>query len=430
MRVDSSTRGVARQAGWGLADQALSSLTNFALGVVIARTVTTEDFGAFSLAFATYLIALNIGRSLATQPLTVRFSASEVPQWRRATADAVGAALVLGLLSAAVLAALDVLLSGVLQQALLALCLVLPGLILQDAWRFAFFSRGGGRAAFLNDLAWTVLLVPAIVLVLALAPGSVFWAIIAWGGSALAAGLFGIAQARFAPRPRATMSWLREHRDLGPRFLAESMVERLSDSVSLYLVGAVAGLGVVGAIRAALLLLGPLNILFQGIELAFVPIGVRIASVSIDRLRRLAAAISFGSAGFAAAWGLFVFVLPASVGTWLLGASWDPAQPLIIPLTLALMGIGIRLGAFIALRALADARRLLRTRAVIAPLSGFGILIGSLGGATGASWGLALTNAIGGGIAWLSLRSSLRDHSGPATQPGDVGDGSSSVLPA
>jgi hypothetical protein len=55
-------RHVVRPAGWGVADQALSSLTNFVVGIYIARSLDTKEFGAFSLAFATYVIALNASR--------------------------------------------------------------------------------------------------------------------------------------------------------------------------------------------------------------------------------------------------------------------------------------------------------------------------------------------------------------------------------
>ena len=34
--------------------------------------------------------------------------------------------------------------------------LTLPGLLLQDSWRFAFFALGRGSQAFLNDLVWAV----------------------------------------------------------------------------------------------------------------------------------------------------------------------------------------------------------------------------------------------------------------------------------
>ena len=51
-------RNVVRQLGWGVADQAMSSLTNFGIGIYVARSLGIQEFGAFSLAFATYLIVL------------------------------------------------------------------------------------------------------------------------------------------------------------------------------------------------------------------------------------------------------------------------------------------------------------------------------------------------------------------------------------
>ena len=43
--------GPASRASWGLADQALSSLSNLAVGVVVARSSTVADFGVYALAF-------------------------------------------------------------------------------------------------------------------------------------------------------------------------------------------------------------------------------------------------------------------------------------------------------------------------------------------------------------------------------------------
>ena len=68
-------RPVAGRAGWGLIDQVFSSLTNFALGIVVARTVPIAEFGAFSLAFAAYLLAVNMTRAFPMQPLAIRYSA-------------------------------------------------------------------------------------------------------------------------------------------------------------------------------------------------------------------------------------------------------------------------------------------------------------------------------------------------------------------
>jgi hypothetical protein len=70
--------GGVRRLGWGLADQALSSLTNFALAVLVARAVSTSALGAFGLSFTTYTITLGATRALCSEPLTVRYSATPV----------------------------------------------------------------------------------------------------------------------------------------------------------------------------------------------------------------------------------------------------------------------------------------------------------------------------------------------------------------
>src|SRR5689334_379159 len=86
-----------RRVSWGLADQAVSSLTNFAVSIYVARTLGAAQFGAFSLAYVTYGFALNASRGLATDPLMVRFSGVDLSAWRRAVADCTGTAVVAGL---------------------------------------------------------------------------------------------------------------------------------------------------------------------------------------------------------------------------------------------------------------------------------------------------------------------------------------------
>ena len=75
---------VVRRLGWGIADQVVSSLTNFAVSIYVVRTLGAVQFGAFSLAYVTYGFALNASRGLATDPLMVRFSGTDLPTWRRA----------------------------------------------------------------------------------------------------------------------------------------------------------------------------------------------------------------------------------------------------------------------------------------------------------------------------------------------------------
>ena len=80
-------RQPGRRLGWGLADQAMSSLTNVAVSIYVARELGAAQFGAFSLAYVTYAFALNASRGLATDPLMVRFSGADLADVAAAVAQ-------------------------------------------------------------------------------------------------------------------------------------------------------------------------------------------------------------------------------------------------------------------------------------------------------------------------------------------------------
>src|SRR5438477_9253623 len=101
-----------RRLGWGVADQAMSSLSNFAVNIYIARTLGAAQYGAFALAYVTYGFALNASRGLGTDPLLVRFSGAPLPTWRRAVTGCTGTATVVGLTIGAFIIAAGALLHG------------------------------------------------------------------------------------------------------------------------------------------------------------------------------------------------------------------------------------------------------------------------------------------------------------------------------
>ena len=72
----SRPRAIARGAVWGPADQTLSSLTNFALAIVVAHESAPRTFGLFALVFATFSIALGACRAVCCEPLAVRYSSA------------------------------------------------------------------------------------------------------------------------------------------------------------------------------------------------------------------------------------------------------------------------------------------------------------------------------------------------------------------
>ncbi len=397
--------------GWGLADQGLSSLTNFALGIVVARSLSPREFGAFSIAFGVYTIGLGLTRALTSEPLMVRFSAASRDDWRVGVRPATGTAVVIGAVAGVACIVGGLVLSAALASVLLALGVCMPGLLLQDTWRYAFFSGGRGPSAFINDVVWVVGLSVSMTLLFATGRTSVGWLVLAWGGSGSIAGLVGMLQAGFIPRPDRTASWFREQRDLIPRFAGEFGVTTLAGQVSIFAIAAVAGLATVGAIRAGQLLLGPLNIIFAGVSLAALPEAVRLLQSSKETLRRACVVLSAGLAVSALGVGIVASILPDRLGTELLGQNWPLARSVVIPVSIWMAGAGVILGAGIGLRALAAARRSLRARLMLAPLAVMSAVIGaSVRGARGAAWGFAGAYAAGACIWWWSFLRGLDEH--------------------
>jgi O-antigen/teichoic acid export membrane protein len=418
----------ARRVGWGLADQVFSSLTNLALSIFVARSVDPESFGAFAIGFATYLLVLGISRALTSEPLTVRFSAASKSDWREASSASTGSALVLGVAGGAVCLAVGALAGGALGQVLVALGVALPGLILQDAWRFAFLSGGSPARAFLNDLLWAVALVAIAPLLIGSGHTSVFWLTLAWGGAATIAAAAGMVQSGIVPRPMQFFAWLRQQRGLAPAYLGEFLALTGSRSVTMYAVGAIAGLVAAGAIRAAQILFGPLNTLFLGLRLVAVPEAVRLVERrSAAHLQRFCRLMAVGMVGITVVSAIVILLLPAGIGRMLLGETWTVAEQVTLPLAFFMMGGAISISAVVGLRALGAARRSLRSRSWASAVQVVGGVGGAaVGGAAPAAWGLAVGVWFAVLIWWMQFRLAVRDHSetaGAASEPGQVGVG-------
>ncbi len=401
----------ARRMGWGLADQVVSSLTNFAVGIYVVHALGAVQFGAFSLAYVTYGFVLNASRGLATDPLMVRFSGTDLPTWRRAVADCTGTATVVGLaLGACVLAAVAVL-GGRTGAAFLALGLTLPGLLLQDSWRYSFFALGRGGHAFLNDTIWALTLLPALAVLHVTGHADVFWFVFAWGITATIAAAAGALQARVIPRPDGTWGWLSEHRDLGPRYLAQGTAQSAAVQLRAYGIGFVLGLAALGSVQAAATLFGPMTILFFGMSLVTIPEAARVLRRSPRHLPLFCLVISGGLSMAALAWGVILLVaVPRGFGSWLLGPIWRSTYPLVLPQMFFVIGQGIGAGEGTGLGALGAARRSLRQSVLAAVLFVIGSLVGAVaGGAAGTLWGAAASQWISAVYGWWQLREAQRD---------------------
>jgi O-antigen/teichoic acid export membrane protein len=405
-------RRIGAHLSWGLADQAMCSLTNFLLTAYIARSLGATQFGAFALAYVTYGFANNVSRGLSIEPLLVRFSGVEW-KWRRATGGCTGTALLVGLSTGSLALIAGVLIGGTTGLAFVALGLVLPGLLLQDSWRYAFFAVGRGHQAFVNDTVWALVQVPLLVGLKMTGHANVFWFIMAWGAGAYVGAVIGMFQARVVPSLVGATFWLIAHRDLGPRYMLENTGANAANTVQSYSVSSILGVATVGDMQAANVLMGPFRIILFGLGMITLPEAARVLRNSPRRLPLFCLALSGGLALAALAWGAVLLVaLPLGVGHLVLGSLWRPAYPLVLPTVLAIAGNCASVGSGTGMHALGAARRSLRASmmnsAIIIPLGIAGAL---LAGVLGTLYFTAAASWLTMGMSWWYFRKAMRESS-------------------
>lgn len=405
--------GAMRRLGWGVADQAVSSLTNVAVSIYIVHALGAVQFGAFSLAYVTYGFALNASRGLSTDPLMVRFSGAKIGTWRLAVANCTGAALVVGLVAGLLSLAAAAVLKGTIGAAFLALGLTMPLLMLQDSWRFSFFALGRGVHAFANDSIWAVALIPALLLLGRTGHADVFWFTFAWGATAGLGAVAGIFQSRVRPQLLGASHWFTRHRDLGVRYMLEGTSNSAVTQVRGYGTGLIVGLAAVGYLQASITLFGPMTILFLGMGLVTIPEAARVLRRSPNHLPLFCGLVSVSLTLAVIGWSVVLLVaVPRGLGGWLLGPTvWRPTYPLIVPQMLCYLGQGLSGGAGSGLHGLGAAKRSLRLVLSLALVSAVFTVVGALlYGVEGTVYGMAIGAWLGVPIAWWQFRKAWQEY--------------------
>lgn len=404
-----------RRAAWTLVDQAISSFTNAGLAILVARSVDAPTFGAFGIGLVVFSFGIGLARAVVTDPLVIRYSAVRPGRLRAAAADAAGASLLVALGGAVLCLLAGAVLGGVLQAVLTAMAVVLPGLLVQDAWRNACYAAGRPSWAAVNDLVWSVATFSGIALLLDGRSG-VSGFVLVWGAAAYLAAVVGSVQLSIAPRPARGVDWLVRNADLGKRMGPDFLISMGAVHLVTFLVGAVAGLAAAGALRAAQTLLGPVQVLFAAITSFVLPVLSRRAARGGDLLRP-ALVISAVTSTCALAWVLPLLLLPDRWGVALLGASWTGARSVLMGMGAVTVLLAVVVGATLSLKASMRPGLLLRVTLVQAPsilvLAGLGA---AAFGATGAAWGLAGAHLIGTAGAWWAAWQVLPRRQGPSSR--------------
>jgi O-antigen/teichoic acid export membrane protein len=248
-------------------DQGVSSISNFAVGVAVARVAGVAALGEYSLAYAAWLIVASMHRALVTDPMAIE---NDVNHSDAAFHVRVGLAaeLTLGVASAVIFGVVGLVLLGAGQHAFgiafVAFAPWLPFLVAQDYWRWVGFMKAKPGKALSNDAVFDVFQAAAFVLLVVAGQRSAVMAIVAWGIGAVAGALFGLWQ--FSVRPTLTggMQRLRLRWGLSKWLVASSSASSGAAQAGTVLVAALLGpVGTGGFKAASTLVSGPTNVLVQ-----------------------------------------------------------------------------------------------------------------------------------------------------------------------
>lgn len=258
--------GDGRGAVLTLADQFVSSASNFAIGVLIARAGGADALGAFGIAFLVWLAAVGVNRALITEPMTVGGDTDGGPSDSDNTQlrEGMSTTLLLGLGWAGFLAGTGgiLLLAGLDAVALLALAPWMPSLLLQDYWRGMAFRCKRADRALISDVVFAVAQGSVTVALFIFDVDSVAAFIASWGIGATAGALVGLGMARVRLAGRGGFTHLRSRWACSRWFLAEFGTAFLSDQGYLLLLPMLLGTAQFGEYRAGASLIGPVVIIF------------------------------------------------------------------------------------------------------------------------------------------------------------------------
>lgn len=260
-------RAIVMRVGLTGADQCVASLSNFGVGVAVARVAGIAAFGAYSLAYVAWLAMAGIHRALVAEPMAID---NDVRREDARASVRLGLAgeLALGAGLGGLVLLIGVLLLALRQHAygvgFVAVAPWVPCLLIQDYWRWVAFMKAAPGKALANDLLFDGVQAVAFLLLFVLGLRSSVLAIGTWGLGALAGSIFGLWQHSVTPLARGGIARMRQRWTISRGLLGVSVTNWGASQIYVVLTGAMLGPAGLGGLRAAQSLVsGPTFVFLQ-----------------------------------------------------------------------------------------------------------------------------------------------------------------------
>jgi O-antigen/teichoic acid export membrane protein len=244
----------ARSAVLTFVDQGFASVSNFVVGLAVARVAGVAGLGAFSLAYTCWILVTNVHRGLITDPMAI-YGDARGDDSTRNVQRGFAAEIILGVGASLAIALVGVvlLLAGwrAFGDGLLALAPWVTFLNIQDYWRWIGFMQRHPEKSLLNDTVFDIGQAVGFALVILTHSHTVFSVVSAWGLGAAVGALYGLRQFGVMPRLHGGWALLRGRWHTSKWLASSSLTGWGATSLYLIVVGAVLGPTGLGGLKAA-----------------------------------------------------------------------------------------------------------------------------------------------------------------------------------
>lgn len=402
------------KGGLAILDYGLFSGSNFLLGILLARWMAPEQYGAYALAFSIFILVTFLYQALVLEPLSV-FSGTSYPNNLRGYLQSNvwlhwGISFVICLaLGGTAVAARVWWHSPVSAMAFAGMTVAAPFILIHALGRRSFYLKlSPGPAAF-GSAFYCAFVVGGSFLVYRLGWLSAFTAYLVMGFAALVGGVIMLFQlnAKLEPataKVRLNTTW-GKHWEYGKWALATCIVGWIPTYVYIPLVSKFSGLAVAGELRALMNLGGPVLQTYAALSMLFLPLAARVQST---QGRRGASGLTLKLtalfvAGALAYWAVLI-PLRGPLFRMLYAGKYMDASSLLPLFAAETIVWSAALGPAILLRAMESPRSLFFANGAASVVAlVFGIPATSYFGLRGVIWSMVMANVLYVVVAFVML---------------------------
>jgi O-antigen/teichoic acid export membrane protein len=404
----------AAKGGLALLDYGLYSGSNFLLGILLARWMAPEQYGAYALAFSIFILVTFLYQALLLEPLSV-FSGTTYSKNLRGYLKSNFwlhwgvSAVICVLLGATAIAAKVWWHSPASAMAFAGVTAATPFILIHVLGRRSFYLKlSPGPAAFGSSF-YCLLVVSGLFLVYRLGRLSAFSAFLVMGFAALVGGIIMAFQLNAKLEPATARMHLREtwkkHWGYGKWALGTCIVGWIPTYVYIPLVSKISGLVVTAELRALMNLGGPVLQTYAALSTLFLPYAARVQTEegrqgSRALTRKLTALFVVG----ATAYWIVLIPLRRPLFDLLYAGKYMDASSLLPLFAAETIIWSAALGPAIVLRAMEYPRSLFFANAAASVVAiVFGIPATRYFGLPGVVWSMVLANGLYVVVAFILL---------------------------